>query len=87
MNNFYIVWKLSGATKIVFSDGGVECSKPDDSGLCDGVRIIVLLGVQFKEESVVLPLVDEEGLKFDIDPLVGRETINCFKNFCCVTEL
>ena len=76
------------AAEIRESIVGVESAVPDgragrryDSGL------VVEVLVELNDESVTGPLVDDDGLEPDVDPLMGGQVVHSFDYFGSVIEL
>ncbi len=73
--------------EIELPDGRVECCRPHGHRGFQGIGVVVLSRVELDLESVVEPLVDQDCLEPDVNPLVGREAEDGVDDLGRVTEL
>lgn len=86
INNSQVIKICRISTKIRISLRIVEGFTPNNRRWGHSIRIIIFLGSHLEQHCIVFPLIDNNKLKHDINPLMLRQVIYCFENFCVVVE-
>ena len=73
-------------TKVEFPDPAIKRSRPYYTRILESIGIVVLLSVDFQQQSVVKPGINQDGLEHNVDPLMWGQVEHSFNYFCFVTE-